>query len=122
MRSFRPRSYRPTASTATSIWCLRTLARVPDCARRETDEADTDLDIILQNLLSGQYAYPVRIVSFNPVKGGRELPLPKSPTHWPSAQPTSTPRSHLRCKTSSRPTPQGASTCSKGGRHDVQRE
>ncbi|MBR0882931.1 hypothetical protein ABIF65_005561 [Bradyrhizobium japonicum] len=39
------------------------------CARRETDEADTDLDIILQNLLSGQYAYPVRIVSFNPVEG-----------------------------------------------------
>ncbi|MDI3567204.1 hypothetical protein [Bradyrhizobium sp. Arg816] len=39
------------------------------CAWRETDEADTDLEIILQNLLSGQYAYPVRIVSFNPVEG-----------------------------------------------------
>ncbi|MET4037856.1 hypothetical protein ABIB94_009383 [Bradyrhizobium sp. JR7.2] len=39
------------------------------CAWRETDEADTDLEGVLQNLLSGQYAYPVRIVSFNPVEG-----------------------------------------------------
>ena len=39
------------------------------CAWRETDEADTDLETILQNLVSGQYAYPVRIVSFNPVEG-----------------------------------------------------
>ncbi|MET3973676.1 hypothetical protein ACT4MK_08170 [Bradyrhizobium barranii] len=39
------------------------------CAWRETDEADTDLETVLQNLLSGQYAYPVRIVSFNPVEG-----------------------------------------------------
>ncbi|MGM4877819.1 hypothetical protein AB7645_42090 [Bradyrhizobium sp. 956_D2_N1_5] len=39
------------------------------CAWRETDEADTDLEGVLQNLLSGHYAYPVRIVSFNPVEG-----------------------------------------------------
>ncbi|MET4033034.1 MULTISPECIES: hypothetical protein [unclassified Bradyrhizobium] len=39
------------------------------CAWRETDEADTDFESVLQNLLSGQYAYPVRIVSFNPVEG-----------------------------------------------------
>ena len=39
------------------------------CAWRETDEADTDIEGGLQNLLSGQYAYPVRIVSFNPVEG-----------------------------------------------------
>ncbi|WP_038944820.1 hypothetical protein [Bradyrhizobium japonicum] len=39
------------------------------CAWRETDEAATDLEIILQNLLSGQYAYPVRIITFNPVEG-----------------------------------------------------
>ena len=64
----RPRSCRPTASTATSIWCLKTSARA-GCARRETDEADTNLEIILQNLRSGQYAYPVRIVSFNAVEG-----------------------------------------------------
>jgi hypothetical protein len=38
-------------------------------AWRETDEADTDLETVLQNLLSGQYANPVRIVSFNPVEG-----------------------------------------------------
>jgi len=30
------------------------------CAWRETDEADTDVEIILQNLLSGQYAYAER--------------------------------------------------------------
>jgi hypothetical protein len=47
---------------------LKTSARAP-VAWRETDEADTDLEIILQNLRSGQYAYPVRIVSFNPVEG-----------------------------------------------------
>ncbi|UGX98209.1 hypothetical protein G6321_00025030 [Bradyrhizobium barranii subsp. barranii] len=39
------------------------------CAWRETDEAETDFEDVLQNLLSGQYAYPVRIVSFNPVEG-----------------------------------------------------
>ncbi|WP_027574653.1 hypothetical protein [Bradyrhizobium sp. WSM1743] len=39
------------------------------CAWRETDEADTDLDTVLQDILSGQYAYPVRIVCFNPVEG-----------------------------------------------------
>ncbi|BAR53449.1 hypothetical protein ACVIWV_001991 [Bradyrhizobium diazoefficiens] len=39
------------------------------CAWRETDEADTDLETILRHLLSGQYAYPVRIVCFNPGEG-----------------------------------------------------
>ena len=39
------------------------------CAWRETDEADTDLETILGHLLSGQYAYPVRIVCFNPGEG-----------------------------------------------------
>jgi hypothetical protein len=39
------------------------------CAWREKDEADTGLEGVLQNLLSGQYAYPVRIVSFNPIEG-----------------------------------------------------
>ena len=29
------------------------------CAWRETDEADTDLEGVLQNLLSGWYAYSV---------------------------------------------------------------
>jgi len=41
------------------------------CAWRETDETVTDLETILRDLLSGQYAYPVRIVCFNP--GGRRL-------------------------------------------------
>src|SRR4051795_12730140 len=39
------------------------------CAWRETDEADTDLETVLQGLLSGQYAYPVRIVCFNAIEG-----------------------------------------------------
>lgn len=39
------------------------------CAWRETDEGDTDLETVLRGLLSGQYAYPVRIVCFNPGEG-----------------------------------------------------
>lgn len=39
------------------------------CAWRETDEQDTDLETLLQGLLSGQYAYPVRIACFNPGEG-----------------------------------------------------
>jgi hypothetical protein len=39
------------------------------CAWRETDEADTDLQTVLQGLLTGQYAYPVRIVCFNACEG-----------------------------------------------------
>ncbi|RTE88604.1 hypothetical protein [Bradyrhizobium sp. LVM 105] len=39
------------------------------CAWRETDEADTDLETVLQDILSGQYAYPLRIVCFNAVEG-----------------------------------------------------
>jgi hypothetical protein len=39
------------------------------CAWRETDEQDTDIEAVLQGLLSGQYAYPVRIVCFNSTEG-----------------------------------------------------
>ena len=39
------------------------------CAWRETDETDTDLETVLQGLLSGQYTYPVRIVCFNAIEG-----------------------------------------------------
>src|SRR3954465_8306896 len=39
------------------------------CAWRETDEQDTDLETVLQGLLSGQYAYPVRIMCFNAIEG-----------------------------------------------------
>ncbi|MET4243747.1 hypothetical protein ABIB07_007012 [Bradyrhizobium sp. RT10b] len=83
-----------------------------DCAWRETDEADTDLEAVLENLLSGQYAYPVRIVSFNPVKGWSRDATSHVADTLPSAQPTPTLRSRLRCKTSSLPMPQTASTCS----------
>jgi hypothetical protein len=39
------------------------------CAWRETDEEDTDLETVLQGLLSGQYVNPVRIVCFNASEG-----------------------------------------------------
>jgi len=39
------------------------------CAWRETDEADTDLETVLQGLLTGQYVYPIRIVCFNACEG-----------------------------------------------------
>ncbi|MCW2220752.1 hypothetical protein M2232_004284 [Bradyrhizobium japonicum] len=82
------------------------------CAWRETDEADTDLETILQNLVSGQYAYPVRIVSFNPVEGWSRDATSEVADALPSAQPTPTLRSPLHYKPSSPLTPQGASTCS----------
>ena len=39
------------------------------CSWRETDEQDTDVETIIRDLLSGQYAYPVRIVAFNAIEG-----------------------------------------------------
>jgi hypothetical protein len=39
------------------------------CAWRETDEADTDRETILRDILSGQYTYPLRIVCFNAIEG-----------------------------------------------------
>ncbi|WP_027520159.1 hypothetical protein AB8Z38_30430 [Bradyrhizobium sp. LLZ17] len=39
------------------------------CAWRETDEQDTDFETLIRDLLSGQYAYPVRIVAFNAIEG-----------------------------------------------------
>jgi hypothetical protein len=38
-------------------------------AWRETDEENTELQAVLQGLLSGQYVYPVRIVCFNATEG-----------------------------------------------------
>jgi len=38
-------------------------------AWRETDEADTELEKLIENLLAGQYANPIRIVAFNTVEG-----------------------------------------------------
>ncbi|WP_027574426.1 hypothetical protein [Bradyrhizobium sp. WSM1743] len=39
------------------------------CAWRETDETDTDRETVLRDILSGRYAYPLRIVVFNAVEG-----------------------------------------------------
>ncbi len=36
---------------------------------READAEGTDLEIVLQDLLTGQYSGPVRIVSFNTAEG-----------------------------------------------------
>jgi hypothetical protein len=36
---------------------------------RETDETESDRATLLQNMLEGQYEYPVRIVAFNTAKG-----------------------------------------------------
>src|SRR3954454_13655292 len=48
---------------------LEDLGARAGCAWRETDEADTDLETVLQGLLSGKYVYPVRIVCFNASEG-----------------------------------------------------
>ncbi|MGY4502085.1 hypothetical protein ACVWYH_006042 [Bradyrhizobium sp. GM24.11] len=39
------------------------------CAWRETDEQDADRETVIRDLISGQYAYPVRIVAFNAIEG-----------------------------------------------------
>ena len=38
-------------------------------AWREVDEADTELEQLIENLLAGQYANPVRIIAFNTAEG-----------------------------------------------------
>ncbi len=38
-------------------------------AWRETDEAATDRETLIRNLLSGEYKNPVRIVAFNTTEG-----------------------------------------------------
>ena len=38
-------------------------------AYRETDPTQADRQTVLANLLSGQYARPLRIVAFNPTEG-----------------------------------------------------
>jgi hypothetical protein len=60
---------RPIVSTATSSLSLEDFGARAGCTWRETDEAETDLETVLQGLLSGQYAYQVRIVRFNAIEG-----------------------------------------------------
>src|SRR4051812_36650699 len=38
-------------------------------AYRETDEAEADLDTVIENMLNGQYDKPVRVVCFNTAEG-----------------------------------------------------
>ncbi len=38
-------------------------------AWRETDEADTDLETVIKDLLAGQYSNPVRVIGFNTAEG-----------------------------------------------------
>jgi hypothetical protein len=35
----------------------------------EADETDADETTIVENLLSGQYSHPVRVIAFNTVEG-----------------------------------------------------
>jgi hypothetical protein len=37
-------------------------------AWRETDEGDTDVSAVVEDLLTGQYDQPLRVVAFNPVE------------------------------------------------------
>jgi hypothetical protein len=39
------------------------------CARRETDEADTDLETVIRLILSGECTYPIQVVAFIPSEG-----------------------------------------------------
>ena len=39
------------------------------CAYVEADETDADEATIVENLLSGQYSHPVRVIAFNTVEG-----------------------------------------------------
>lgn len=39
------------------------------CAWREVDEQDTSRETVLRDIVSGQYAYPLRVVAFNPIDG-----------------------------------------------------
>ena len=38
-------------------------------AWRETDEGNTNLGTVVNDLLSGQYDQPLRVVAFNPIEG-----------------------------------------------------
>jgi hypothetical protein len=48
---------------------LEDFGRRAGSAWRETDETDADLETVLQDILAGQYAYPLRIVCFNAIEG-----------------------------------------------------
>ncbi|MCK1291905.1 MULTISPECIES: hypothetical protein [unclassified Bradyrhizobium] len=48
---------------------LEDFGALAGCSWRETDEQDTDFETIIRDLITGQYAYPVRIVAFNAVDG-----------------------------------------------------
>ena len=37
-------------------------------AWRETDEGETDISAVIEDLLTGQYEQPLRVVAFNPVE------------------------------------------------------
>jgi hypothetical protein len=65
----RRRSCRWIASTGTFTWCWRTSAPEPAAPGARPTSKDTDRETVLRDLISGQYAYPVRIVAFNAIEG-----------------------------------------------------
>jgi hypothetical protein len=57
-----PRSFPPIGSIGTFTWCLK----IRDgAAWRETDEGETDVSAVIEDLLTGQYDHPLRVVVFN---------------------------------------------------------
>lgn len=50
---------------------------------RETDEQDTDRETVLRDMVSGQYAYPLKIVAFNAIEGRCRDATEELPTRSP---------------------------------------
>src|SRR4051812_15575485 len=71
------------------------------CSWRETDEQDTDFETIIRDLISGQYAYPIRIVAFNAVDGWCRDATSEVADEL-GERAAGTPRSRRPCRPSSR--------------------
>ena len=65
-------------------------------AWRETDEDDTDFEMLIRHLLEGQYSNPVRVVASTPRKVGPAT----YPTTWPTSSESAAPSTE-RCPPSS---------------------
>lgn len=70
------------------------------CSWREADEQDTDVETIIRDLLSGQYAYPVRRSPSTPSRAGLAMPPARSQMSLPSVSRVA--RSRRPCRPSSK--------------------
>ena len=86
-----PSICRPTASTATSIWCVKTSARAPVAPGARPMRLT--LTSRRSCKISCPASTPIRSGLFHsiPLRGGRGMRLPTSRTPWPSAQPDTEP-------------------------------